>query len=288
MVHAFHDGMEGRVNFDGTSSRSFDIKNGVKQGCVLAPTLFGIFFAMMLRHAFDSCDEGIYIKTRSDGRLFNLSRLKAKTKTSQLLLYSKENYSLLMMPQWSPIQKKHSYDLSLDPDLEACIGKATATFARLQKRVWKNNYLTICTKMQVYCACVLSTLLYSSEAWTTYARHEKRLNTFHMCSLRRILGIKWQDKITAIEVVRRSQLPSIAALLWQRRMRWIGHLNRQPDGRIPKDILFGELSDGKRCTGRPKDVYRNDMHLLNIDSKSWECLSKDRSAWKQQIPCGLK
>ena len=52
----------------------------MKQGCVLAPTLFGIFFAVMLKHAFGTATEGVYLQTRSDGKLFKLSRLTAKTK----------------------------------------------------------------------------------------------------------------------------------------------------------------------------------------------------------------
>ena len=52
----------------------------VKQGCVLAPTLFGIFFATLLKHAFGKSTEGIYLRTRSDGNLSKLSRLRAKTR----------------------------------------------------------------------------------------------------------------------------------------------------------------------------------------------------------------
>ena len=71
------------------------------------------------------------------------------------------------------------------------IGKAASTMARLINKVWKNPDLTLKTKMAVYKACVLSILLYSSEAWTTYARHEKRLNVFHLRNIRRILCISW-------------------------------------------------------------------------------------------------
>ena len=52
MIESFHTNMKGTVHFNGSSSRHFDIRSGVIQGCVLAPTLLGVFFALLLRHAF--------------------------------------------------------------------------------------------------------------------------------------------------------------------------------------------------------------------------------------------
>ena len=46
--------------------------NGVKQGCVLASTLFSMFSAM-LTDAFQDGDNGIPIRYRFDGKLFNLN-----------------------------------------------------------------------------------------------------------------------------------------------------------------------------------------------------------------------
>ena len=46
-----------------------------------------------------------------------------------------------------------------------------------RKRVWDNTMLTISTKIKVYQACVLSTILYGSETWTLYFRQERRHNT---------------------------------------------------------------------------------------------------------------
>ncbi|XP_050703781.1 uncharacterized protein LOC126989216 [Eriocheir sinensis] len=83
IIRSFHDDMKGTVVFDGSTSDAFIIRSGVKQGCVLAPTLFGIFFAVMLKHAFGPTTEGIYLRTRSDGKLFNLSRLRAKSKVQR-------------------------------------------------------------------------------------------------------------------------------------------------------------------------------------------------------------
>ncbi|XP_051889891.1 uncharacterized protein LOC127580446, partial [Pristis pectinata] len=86
IVQSFHTDMKGVVQFDGSSSEAFNIRSGVKQGCVLAPTLFGIFFAVMLKHAFGTSTDGVYLHTRSDGKLFSLSWLRAKTKVREVLI----------------------------------------------------------------------------------------------------------------------------------------------------------------------------------------------------------
>ena len=75
--------MKGTVLYDGATSDPFNILSGVKQGYVLAPTLLGIFFATLLKHAFGELTEGIYLRTRSDGNLFKLSRHKAKTRVHE-------------------------------------------------------------------------------------------------------------------------------------------------------------------------------------------------------------
>ena len=45
MVRQFHDGMLARVQNDGEFSDPFPVTNGVKQGCVLASTLFSMMFS---------------------------------------------------------------------------------------------------------------------------------------------------------------------------------------------------------------------------------------------------
>ena len=52
MVQQFHDGMQARVQNDGEFSEPFEVMNGVKQGCVMAPTLFSMVFSAMLMDLF--------------------------------------------------------------------------------------------------------------------------------------------------------------------------------------------------------------------------------------------
>ena len=85
MIRCFHDGMKARLA-TGSEDDEFRVTNGVKQGCVLAPTLFSFLFSMMLLSAFRESDPGIQITYRTDGGLFNTQRLKAKTKVTKSLV----------------------------------------------------------------------------------------------------------------------------------------------------------------------------------------------------------
>ena len=86
MVRQFHDGMLAWVQNDGEFSDSFPMTNGLKQGCVLAPTLFSMMFSTMLTDAFQDGDNGIPIRYRFDGKIFNLRRLQAKSKVQTEVL----------------------------------------------------------------------------------------------------------------------------------------------------------------------------------------------------------
>ena len=338
IIVSFHRNMQGVISFDGEISSPFPINGGVKQGCILAPTLFGIFFSMLLRKAFKDCSEGVYLHTRSDGSMFNLARLRAKTKRREVLIkellfaddaaitsHTQEGLQS-MLDSFSTACKEFALTISiaktqvmglnvlsppelyldgqlleavdvfpylgsiiaanasLNPEIKRRIAKASSTVGRLSKRVWENNKLTKATKMKVYEACVLSTLLYGSESWTTYSTQEICLETFHMASLRRILGIKWQDKIPNTQVLEEAGMLSIHSLLCKRRLRWIGHVRRMDDGRIPKDIMFGQLKVGNRPKGRPrlryKDAVKRDLKKTDIDIETWESIADDRSTWR--------
>ena len=86
IITSFHQDMQSTVCFDGATSNAFPVSIGVKQGCVLAPTLFGIFFSMLHQYAFVDCTEGVFVRTRSNGKLFNIARFRAKTKAYVVLI----------------------------------------------------------------------------------------------------------------------------------------------------------------------------------------------------------
>ena len=179
---------------------------------------------------------------------------------------------------------------SSDAEINSRIAKATGVMAKLNKRVWNNSLLSERTKVCVYQACFLSTLLYGSESWSTYAGQERRLNRFHLRSLRRLLRIKWQDQVPDTEVLPRADLLRIPSLLIQRRLRWLGHVHRMVPQRLPREILYGELHDGAHRAGRPllrlKDTIKRDLEAANIDATIWEDTAVDVNTWRHSVKAG--
>ena len=346
LIASFHENMKATIQFDGEVSDNFQVQSGVKQGCVLAPTLFGIYFSVLLQCAFQNSMEGVYLRTRSDGKLFKIARLRAKTKTRSILIrellfaddaalvcHSQEDLQAMLnrlhracekfsldisvkktvvmtqnvdhpttvllndkplveISEFTYLGSTTTSNLSLDKELNTRIGKAATTFSRLKTRAWNNRKLTLKTKILIYQACVLSILLYGAETWSTYAYHLRQLNTFHMRCLRRILGITWQDKVPNTSVLERTGMTALTTIIKHRRLRWLGHVTRMSDCRLPKSILYGELETGNRGRGRPKlrfrDVCKQDMKDLNIDEDKWEGIAADRPVWRAALTAGKK
>ena len=340
IIRSFHEGMQASVKVEGESSKTFQVSNGVKQGCVLAPTLFSIMFSGMLKIAFQDDVDSIAVDWRTDGGgLFNLARLRAETKVHHDFVrdflfaddcalnadskdamqrsmdklsaacdafgltisikktevlhqpaqktnqgntnYAQEVPAITVNGQTLQTVKKFTYlgstltsDAQLDVEIQNRVAKASSSFGRLRNTVWDRKGLKLQTKLKVYRAVVLTSLLYACETWTTYARHERILNRFHINCLKKILHIKWEDKVPDTKVLERSGLTSIQTLLRKNKVRWVGHVTRMGDERIPKKLLYGQLKEGKRSVGRQKkrykDTLKESLKDFKIEPSSWE------------------
>nr|VZI45215.1 unnamed protein product [Spirometra erinaceieuropaei] len=73
-------------------SGAFTLTNGVKQGCVLAPTLFNLMFFAMLMDTYRDERPGIHIAYRTDGHILNHRRMhfqpRVPTTTVHKLLFT--------------------------------------------------------------------------------------------------------------------------------------------------------------------------------------------------------
>ncbi|BHF70874.1 hypothetical protein SprV_0401392700 [Sparganum proliferum] len=142
-----------------------------------------------------------------------------------------------------------SRNTKIDDKVARRASKASQAFGRLQSTVWNRHGLQLRTKLKMYKAVILPTLLYGAETWTVYARQARRLNHFHLSCLRRILRLNWQDRIPDTDVLERTGILSIYTILRHMQLRWRGHLVRMDDERLPKRLFYGDVVTGSRRKG---------------------------------------
>ncbi|CAM4560398.1 unnamed protein product [Lepidochelys olivacea] len=83
VLQLLHDNMKATVlSSTGSQSEPFKVQTGVKQGCVIAPTMLVVFVTIILYLVAGKFTAGIEITYRMDRKLFRLSRLKAKSNIS--------------------------------------------------------------------------------------------------------------------------------------------------------------------------------------------------------------
>ena len=81
-------------------------------------------------------------------------------------------------------------------------------------------------------------------------------------------------------------------MLCERRLRWLDHVHRMEKGRIPKDLLYGQLERGSRPRGRPylrsRDSCKRDLQSHVLRSTAGGGLALERSTWRAAVKSEVK
>nr|VZI53968.1 unnamed protein product [Spirometra erinaceieuropaei] len=212
-----------RLAYGDVTSEARNEDGGVKQGCVLAPTLFSLMFSVMLMDAYRDERPGTRIAYRTDGHLLNHRRMnfqsRVSTATVHKLLFADdralnttsevemqrsmdlfsaacENFELVINTQKTVVMHQPppssatapnapqinvngtqlqvvenfpylgstlSRNTKIDDEVANRISKASQAFGRLQSTVWNRHGLQLSTKLKMYKAVTLPTLLYGAE-----------------------------------------------------------------------------------------------------------------------------
>ena len=96
-------------------------------------------------------------------------KLTISLRKAKVTCQGNEAYTLEVKPQFRYPGSTTSNNACLDVELGKRIDKAATNKAKLSARVWENKKLATQTKIAVYRSCIVSTLLYGSESWSTNA-----------------------------------------------------------------------------------------------------------------------
>ncbi len=128
----------------------------------------------------------------------------------------------------------------------------------------------------------MSVLLYSGETRAVVKQHISPLAVFQMNCLRRICGISLHH-VPNVDILNRCNTLSVESQLQGKRLRWLGHVFRMPNDRLPKKLSFGQVK-GLRPSGRPRSSF-NDVALQDCQARGINRPyrdAQDRLLWKDK------
>jgi len=282
------------VLLEGEETREVRIRRGVRQGCVLSPTLFNLYSEKIMEEALEGATEGILI----NGRLINNVRyaddtvLVASTveelqamldrvntasekfgininikKTKLMVVTKKENIPASLTLDGEDIERcarckylgcvvNERWDMT--QEIGSRIEQARTVFVKMQRTLTSRN-INVDLRLRMVRCYIFPIVLYGMEGWTLTQKLMDKINAFEMWVYRRMLRISWRDRITNREVL--SRLGSETQLLLsikKRKLQYFGHIMRGDKYQFLQLIIQGKI-EGKRAPGRRRTSWLKNL-----------------------------
>ena len=321
LISLFYNHFECSVITDSqTLSEWFPVESGVRQGCTLSPILFLVTIDWIMRKTTSDIPRGIQwtlfsqledLDFADDLLALSSKREHLQEKTDRLNTYAKQtglnintaktqamcintidptpitvnSEPLDYVEDFTYLGSLISTDNGARKDIKARLSKARAAFARLQP-IWKSRQYNLRTKIRLYNSNVKSVLMYGSECWRVVKGDMSKINAFHNSCLRKICRIFWPNKVSNLELYQRTGSKSVVLEIKHRRLRWLGHVLRMEQDRLPK-VALRWTPPGKRRPGRPKNTWRRtveaELKEMNLTWGQAQRAARDRDGWRQIV-----
>ena len=289
IIMKLHENFQCQVIHKGQTSEPFAVDSGVRQGCLLSLVIFLVTLDWVTRTAYGGQQTGI--RWTFDKRLDDLEyaddicllahRLEDLTDKTSALAETAQRVGLYINTEKTKVMRVNAkrqdqvsvFDTRLEnvsiftylgsrmstsggteEDIKSRINKARHTFTML-KKIWRSRTYTLKTKIRIFNSNVKSVLLYGSETWRLTNALLNRLQVFINRCLRQILRIRWEERITNVEIWRMASQDPVEIQIKRRKWRWVGHTLRKPEGNITRQALRWN-PQGKRRPGRPTRSWR--------------------------------
>nr|KAG5698081.1 hypothetical protein BaRGS_031771 [Batillaria attramentaria] len=191
--------MSCRIAHAGQLSESFEVKTGVRQGCLLSPFLFLLVIDWIMKTTTAGRKNGIQwtLWTQVDDLDF----------ADDLALLSHSH---------SQMQDKTTRLEATSAGTGLKINRKKTELMKINTTCQHTSHSRIRTKLRIFNSNVKSVLLYGCETWRTTKTMQQKIQTFLNTCLRRIFNIRWPEKIRNEELWERAGQEPVAKQILRR------------------------------------------------------------------------
>ena len=151
------------------------------------------------------------------------------------------------------------------------IAQATAALTKL-KPIWRDNNISLGSKVKLMRSLVISIFLYACESWTLTAELEKRTQAFEMSCYQRLCKEICRKIQAAI-----GEYDKLLTLVKKWKLRWFGHASKSSG--LAKTILQKTVK-GKRRGWHQKRWEDNIKEWTGMEFVSSTRAAENRTRWK--------
>ncbi|VDO69787.1 unnamed protein product [Schistosoma margrebowiei] len=308
IIQNSYDRLHCKIVYKGQLKKSFEIKTGIRQGCLLSPFLFLLVIDWIMKTSTSERKQGIqwtsrmqfdYLDFADDLALLSQTQQQMQEKTtsvaaasaavglnihkrrSRILGYNTvctnpvtiegEDFGdVITFIYLGSIIGEHG---GSDADVKARIGKARAAYLQL-KNIWNSKQLSTNTKVRIFNTNVKSVLQYGAETWRTTKAIIQKIQVFINSCLRKILQIRWPDTISNNVLWDKTNQIPVEEEIRKKRWKWIGHTLRKAHNCVTRQALTWNPQGHWRRV-RPKNTLRREMETdIRKMNKNWMELGK--------------
>ena len=161
----------------------------------------------------------------------------------------------------------------------------TACTSNIRQRQKVPCILYTCTSILPLNMCPKSSCALCTSAHYNYCL--RAVEAAHHKFQRRLLGIKWRDKVRNEDIRKKTGSRKLEDIIKERRLRWLGHVLRMDNSRTARQATHWELRGYKRKPGRPKknwvDVIKRDLRQMDLTWEEAEELANDKAEWRRRV-----
>lgn len=314
LLTGLYSGTESAVKCGGGTSCFFPVNAGVRQGCVLAPSLFNTCMDWVLGRAVDQshcgasvgnttvtdlvfADDAVILAESLEVLVLALEALHEEAKPLGLQVsWAKTKVQVFGGLLDETVQSVHACGEDIEilesftylgsvvhnsggsrHEVLRRIGLAHGVMDSLNTSIWRCRYLCRRTKIRIFKSLVLPVLLYGSETWTLSSDLKRRIDAFGNKCLRRVMGYRWFDFVSNQRLLRETDSRPITCIVRQRQLRLYGHVARYPEvDPAHRVVSVRDNPVWRRPRGRPQLSW-----LEQVDESCGELLRMGRGpAWR--------